>query len=892
MVPNMLITTFDAGAGLVLPRAQKAVRRAGSGRSPMAAAVAAMVLILGSAVALNSVLAAEIFALDGAGLAAGGGTAAPPAKLGRTKLTMGLDTLSTEYQVYRQAVANGAARAGTFSTKKTMARVVGETVVIDAVAADDPEALSASLEALGAEVTAVAGRIVSARLPLGEIPELDYLDALKFARPAVAASRIGAVTSQGDVAQASDLARSSAGVDGSGSVVGVLSDSFNCLRGYSADVATGDLPAGVNILSDITSDCTDEGRAMAQIVHDVAPGAGLAFHTAWNGEADFAQGIRDLAAAGSTIIVDDVYYYAEPMFQDGVIAQAVEQVSAAGIVYFSSAGNSGRQAYEAAFRGARLPGYFGGELHDFDPGPGVDTRLSIQQNADTYFVLQWRDPFFSVSGPPGAGTDLDICVYYPVGAATPLACSSAYNVGDDPFEFIGLTGAGTVEVAIERWSGIAPNPIKLVMYGNIGFAEPYLGINAGTISGHANAAAANAVGAAAYFLTPAFGEDPPVLNYYSSAGNTPILFDPAGNPTSQVRHKPELTAPDGGNNTFFGSDLGSDADAWPNFFGTSAAAPHAAGVAALMRDARPALTPIQITAALQKTAVDMIQRETLSFGGPRATIGTGCDNSSGAGLIDALGALNVEALPSPPDLIGTWRPSTHSFYLDATGSYRWDPCGIVVSFGYSTDLPLSGDWDGDGTDEIGIWRPGNRTFYLDGNGNYAWDPAADISATFGLSTDKPVVGDWNGDGADDIGVWRPSTRAFYLDFNGNFRWDSGTDITATFGIGTDMPLSGDWDGDGSAEIGVWRPSARTFYLDVNGNYVWDSGADVSATFGSVDDRPLSGDWDDSGRDKIGVWRPSTGTFYLDTNGNYAWDSPADSSALFGLSTDTPVVGRW
>jgi uncharacterized repeat protein (TIGR01451 family) len=180
------------------------------------------------------------------------------------------------------------------------------------------------------------------------------------------------------------------------------------------------------------------------------------------------------------------------------------------------------------------------------------------------------------------------------------------------------------------------------MYGDVTPIDTYTGINAGTIYGHANAAGANAVGASAYFLTPPFGEDPPVLNFYSSAGNTPILFDVDGNPVVEIREKPELTAPDGGNNTFFGGDF--EPDGWPNFFGTSAAAPHAAAVAALMRETDPTLTPADITAQLQDTAIDIVERETLEFFGPRVSVGAGYDNDSGAGLIDALAALN----PIPP----------------------------------------------------------------------------------------------------------------------------------------------------------------------------------------------------------------------------------------------------
>ena len=82
---------------------------------------------------------------------------------------------------------------------------------------------------------------------------------------------------------------------------------------------------------------------MSQLVHDVAPGAGIAFHTAFNSEFDFAEGIIELADAGADVIVDDVRYFAEPFFMDGMIAQAVDIVSARGVPYYSSAGNQARE---------------------------------------------------------------------------------------------------------------------------------------------------------------------------------------------------------------------------------------------------------------------------------------------------------------------------------------------------------------------------------------------------------------------------------------------------------------------------------------------------------------------------------------------------------------------
>ena len=121
----------------------------------------------------------------------------------------------------------------------------------------------------------------------------------------------GAVTSQGDAAMRADVARATFGVDGTGVTVGVISDSFNCLGGAEADVASGDLPPGVVVLAE-SPDCSvswgsDEGRAMMQIVHDVAPGATLVFHTGVGGQPSLAAAILALADAGADVIVDDIY---------------------------------------------------------------------------------------------------------------------------------------------------------------------------------------------------------------------------------------------------------------------------------------------------------------------------------------------------------------------------------------------------------------------------------------------------------------------------------------------------------------------------------------------------------------------------------------------------------
>ncbi len=377
---------------------------------------------------------------------------------------------------------------------------------------------------------------------------------------------------------------------------------------------------------------------MMQIIHDVAPGASLAFHTAFAGIADFAAGIEDLAkSAGAQIITDDVIYFSEPMFQDGPIAQAVDTVKAMGVAYFSAAGNQARSSYEAPFRDSGLPGHYPGSTsHDFDPGSGVDVlqKVTIPVGSTVTFVLQWDEPFASVSGPPGSASDVDMLLYSQSGKL--LAGGIAYNVGGDPIEIFTYRNPGpstSFQIGLELSSGPAPDRVKYVYYGNMTIND--FPTQSATIYGHANAAGAMAVGAARYSKTPAFGVSPPVRESYSSVGGVPILLDASGNSTYDLRQKPEIVAPDGGDTTFFGSDV--DHDGYPNFFGTSAAAPHAAAVAALMKQADPDLTPDDIYTGLQASTIDMDT--------------AGVDFFSGYGLIQADQVLTLVATDTDGDTV-------------------------------------------------------------------------------------------------------------------------------------------------------------------------------------------------------------------------------------------------
>jgi len=496
---------------------------------------------------------------------------AAPAKVGADLLA-----LHAEYQAYlKQTSAQGAA-AAVFRSRNTIAPIAGGSVVIDTAASGDPEALAADLRALGAHKVAVFGRMVSARMPILAIPGLKGLASLQFVRPAYAATQVGAVTSRGDAAMRADIGRTAFGVDGTGVMVGTLSDSFNCLGGAAAGVASGDLPAGITFVVEGPCPATDEGRGMMELIHDIAPGASQAFHTAFNGQADFAQGIIDLATtAGAKVINDDVSFFAEPFFQDGIIAQAVNTVKGMGVAYFSSAGNDGRQAYESPFRPSGQFINLGAgpeEAHDFDPGTGVDTcqQVTIPVGSTLTLVFQWDQPFSSVSvGAPGSASDLDI-VLTNAACTRPLTASAAFNEGNDPVEIFDFTNTGpatTFGVIILKFTGPNPGLMKTVNVGSGTVTINEFDTKSGTSWGHSAALGGLGVGAADYRQTPAFNTSPPVIETFSSAGGTPILFDTAGNrlATPEDRQQPDITAPDGTDTTFFG---GSDPDAtrFPNFF--------------------------------------------------------------------------------------------------------------------------------------------------------------------------------------------------------------------------------------------------------------------------------------------------------------------------------------
>ncbi len=417
----------------------------------------------------------------------------------------------------------------TFTPSNTLLQVRSGYVVVEAVAETDAHALEADLKALGMQNSSVFGRMVSGLLPISALKKAGALVSMRFAQPSYKPmTNVGFTESQGDSVR-SNVARQKFGVRGKGVTVGVLSDSYNNLVGARAGVLSGDLPgrgnpngdtAAVRVLSDYAGGGIDEGRAMLEIIHDVAPGANLSFHTAFNGQADFANGILRLRRAGADVITDDVYYFAAPFFQDGIIAQAVDMVKADGATYFSSAGNSARNSYESAFN-ASDTSHVLGEAHNFAEGDQFQ-RIFIPLGQTLTGSFQWDDPYFSVSGGSGALTDMNIYLLDRTNGRV-LAGGTRRNIGSDPVEILNYVNTTTdtlFNILIEKVQGPSPKKMKYIIFGGIREIQEYA-TNSATSFGHPNAAGAIAVGAVRYDRTPAYGRTVPLIEGFSSAGEFP-----------------------------------------------------------------------------------------------------------------------------------------------------------------------------------------------------------------------------------------------------------------------------------------------------------------------------------------------------------------------------------
>ena len=294
------------------------------------------------------------------------------------------------------------------------------------------------------------------------------------------------------------------------------------------------------------------------------------------------------------------------------------------------------------------------------------------------------------------------------------------------------------------------------------------------------------------------------------------------------------------------------------------------------------------------------QNPSLVFGVGNWSIKLNATNSAGSNISTQQTFINVSASTITPFVaskIGVFRNS-HDWLLDYNGNGTWDGGSVDKQFtlGKVGDLPVTGDWNGNGITEIGVFRD-NHTWNVDFNGNGVWDGPAGGDRIYitGKPGDIPVPGDWNGDNTTEMAVFR-GDHTWYIDYNGNGVWDgpAGGDRIYITGKPGDIPVPGDWNGDNITEMGVFRDN-HTWYIDYNGNGVWDgpSGGDRIYTTGQPGDIPVFGDWNGDRLCEMGVFRPSNHQFYLDFNANGIWDGASvDKRYDFGTFGDIPVSGKW
>lgn len=487
-------------------------------------------------------------------------------------------------------------------------------------------------------------KIIQGWLPyenLEEAAEAGFV--VKVTPPSYAHTRAGSLTTQGDAVLGSDDVRNILGFDGTGVKIGVISDGVDSL---AMSQATGDLPGFVDVGSNANGG--DEGTAMLEIIHDIAPGADLAFYTAFPTSMNFLNAITFFMNNGVDIIVDDVGFLTQPYFQDGELAQAAQNAVDNGIIFVSAAGNDAQRHYQAFYidDGGLDPD---DDLHNFGAAAGgssdVGMTYEIPGGGLAAFFLQWSDPFGSSSN------DYDLFIVDSFSGDILDSGTNPQNGNDDPFEFAIVENDGfgslLVEIIISKFSG---TPQTLEMNFNLDGDLTEFNVPEDAIFGHP--------AAPGVLATAAFDwKTPNTIESFSSHGPSSIISPSDATISTraaitELRQKPEFSAPDCVSTTVPG---------FTTFCGTSAAAPHAAAVAALVLEAIEFTESnatlgdttiakrqvVEVKNALTSTAVDLGQ--------------PGFDNISGFGRINAFAAvqsvLAAGPTPTPTPIVPTGQPT-------------------------------------------------------------------------------------------------------------------------------------------------------------------------------------------------------------------------------------------
>lgn len=647
-----------------------------------------------------------------------------PVEAAQSKLDAGLQAL-----IHSSPATLGNASHGSRFFADLVTTADGKEIMVELLGFDANRARKAVavLADHGLRDVVSDGRIAAGWLPVEAIPALAANADVQMARAlSKVTANLGSVENQGHVPMLTDRVRELYGVDGTGIKIGIISTSFNLrtTETMQEGIAAGDLPGPgnpngytrpVNIVVEgvpglFPETNLDEGRAMAEIVHDIAPGAEILFAgLQGTSTVHMANAMEALAQAGADIIVDDLSFgaFSVPFFQDDTAARKVNELAGRGIHYFPAAGNTlGAQFVEAPWS-AR--GFINSSTHDtfdFNPDPAVFQpflEITAAPGFDKFSSLlsvQWDEPWALFSAPGvGARNQLRLVLFNE--SNTYLGAASS-TIGGNPTFVSSLTDVSAMNTQVParprviKYALIKPKdglpfPSQIKVHVRLGrsavIAPSVTPRPNNTVYGHNNARDATVVGASSWFNTPLgapiwnrdfamlpqtipggalVGTTPsrlsPILSYLggpsvllyavngeslitgSVVGPQPILFDDLGNRLTQpeIRQNPSIIAPDAVQTSFFGTTPSNLTSVRPFFFGTSAAAPNAAAVGALMLQAsRKTLSPAQLEALLTSTALDMddpyadgVQEDPAD-----PLFSRGYDVASGYGMVQALPAL-------------------------------------------------------------------------------------------------------------------------------------------------------------------------------------------------------------------------------------------------------------
>jgi hypothetical protein len=545
--------------------------------------------------------------------------------------------------LYAAAMANGRAiTPGVQSLSDSIADDISGRSKVKLVGAVTPRLLVAITSVGGTVLESYPNRnAVYAMVDVRALEQLAALpEVLAIRRPAQLRRETGPIDSQGDTTHDAISARSAYGVGGAGVSVGILSDSANAHQSLTHSKSTGEITTTVTVVQDDPSG-TDEGDAMMEIVADLAPQSPMFFATAALSEEGFADNILQLQQLGCTVIGDDVGYSDEPVYQDGLVAEAVNDVVSDGVAYFSAAGNEGNvdaysstslshyltpyegDSWEGPFvdSGLQLPSAIpaskdgsAAELHTFNANAGAAGLYNHVTFSDYSFaVLQWSDPFYSPTD------DYDLYVLNSSGT-TVVAASTDIQDGEPGQEAIeavspttALTPSDRIYVVRYHHDTVNNYPQRIFLSTLSDGANALFYATDGGTFGHCCAAGAYGVAAApatpggfnASFTNLTSGPYPSLFTSdssyeeFSSAGPRIVYYDsngdylsPGGAPV--VRLKPDVTAADG---------VSTGVSGFAPFYGTSAATPHAVAITALLKSHAPALTLSEIRATLTGSAL-------------------------------------------------------------------------------------------------------------------------------------------------------------------------------------------------------------------------------------------------------------------------------------------------